>query len=661
MRVHKNPGAALEQPNAPPAADPGRSLTFGAYGVGISTRFPHPRRYEGGPVLPKIPGVLARSCHELLEDLMTPPVSIRITRSFFSLLLGLGLTMGCSSGESAGPGNKGTGGARAGTGGSGSPGTGGSNNPGSGGSNSPGTGGSGNPGSGGSNTPGSGGSGNPGSGGSGNPGSGGSGNPGSGGSGMGGNIATGGNSGGNAPAGYWTYPSKMWAGCSWTGIDSVANTTTTIMPRDFLTKPANEPYCVKGTVHASYEAVSLLGFNLAEPITPTLSCAAKPANANAEGPPAVTLTGSGIAVSFSKTVASELRIQVQGPNGGKSGAAGEADRWCYKITEVSGSIFAPFNKFNSKCWDGTGTTFDPTKNKISAVVFLVPGTAGPTPYDYCIGGFNTGTSAADAPPYMGSTDLSGTLGGKSNDPTLDRDLDFARVKVKAGGKSYIIQNNNWGNPEGTSQTLMYKNNSFTITGETGGSPGGGVPASFPSIYIGANGQTAMGTFSTTSDDGLPKQISAIGSVKSTFRYNRANGDYNATYDIWFSSAIPRSEYKDAISGFVMVWLYKPSNHQPIGSVMRRGVTIPGAPGTYDVWVGPRGGSMANANAPVVSYVATSTIMGFTDVDLKPFMTDAAMHGIQSSWYLTDVFGGFEIWSGSGTNGLAVQEFTAVVQ
>jgi len=28
--------------------------------------------------------------------------------------------------------------------------------------------------------------------------------------------------------------------------------------------------------------------------------------------------------------------------------------------------------------------------------------------------------------------------------------------------------------------------------------------------------------------------------------------------------------------------------------------------------------------------------------------------------LTDVFGGFEIWNGSGTNGLEATEFTAVV-
>ncbi|MEO8213032.1 MAG: hypothetical protein ABI560_07560 [Myxococcales bacterium] len=575
----------------------------------------------------------------------------RVSRRFdfrsvgpLTLMVGLGLSIGCSSASS--PGTTGTGGKSAGTGGGSNPGSGGSGNLGSGGSVNPGTGGSGNPGSGGSGNPGSGGSGNPGTGGSGNPGTGGSGNPGTG----GGNVS------GNPP-GYWTYPAKMWGGCSWTGIDALAGSTTTNMPKDFLSKAAADPYCVKGTVFANYDAVALLGFNLAEPPTSSANqCAYKPVDVNAAGPPSVTLTGTGIAVSFSKKNASELRIQVQGPNGGKAGAEGAADRWCFKITPAEGPVFAPYTAFNSKCWDGTGTAFNPAVNKVSAVVFLVPGAVAPTPFDYCIGGFNTGSSTADAPPYMGTSGpLTGTIGGAGA-----TDNDFKRVKVAAGGKSYIIQNNNWGNPTGSDQTLMYTGNSFKITSPTGGSPGNGVPASYPSIFIGGNGDTQMGTYSTRSDDGLPKQISAIGSINSTFRYNTANGDYNAAYDIWLSATPPTSRYDDGIAGFVMIWLYKPGSRSPIGSVMRSNVSIPGAPGTWDVWVGPRG-SGANPNRPVVSYVAKSTITSFMNVNIKPFLSDAAMNGIPSNWYLTDVFGGFEIWSGSGTMGLEVQEFTAVVQ
>jgi hypothetical protein len=48
-------------------------------------------------------------------------------------------------------------------------------------------------------------------------------------------------------------------------------------------------------------------------------------------------------------------------------------------------------------------------------------------------------------------------------------------------------------------------------------------------------------------------------------------------------------------------------------------------------------------------------------DLKAFMTDAATNGIMPGWYLTDVFGGFEIWSGGDATGLECTEFTAVVK
>ncbi len=456
---------------------------------------------------------------------------------------------------------------------------------------------------------------------------------------------------GTAPPGYWT--SGSWHGCSWTGIDNLNMGTTLPMPNDFTTRPANstDPYCVKGTVGPSYDAVALLGFNLAEPVTPTLSCAYKTVDTAADGPPEVTLTNTGMAISFAKKTGATLRIQIQGKDGGKTGTTGENDRWCYTITDAAGPVFAPFNKFNTKCWDNTGTYY--TNAGIDSVVFLVPGALSPTAYDFCIGGFATGADKSAAPACPSCTaDLQGTIGGSGA-----TDLDFQRVKVSAGGKSYIIQNNNWGNPSGTNQSIMYKNNSFTISSATGGPPGGGAPASFPSIYIGANGDTQMGNFSTSSDDNLPKVVSSIGSIQTKFTYNRNSGNYNATYDVWFSANKPAGRYNDGISGFVMVWLYKPGNNQPIGSV-KRTASIAGK--TWDVWVGPRGGSGSNANAPVVSYVIQGSVTSLS-FNLKDFITDSASNGISSAWYLTDVFAGFEIWDGSGTSGLAVSEFTANVQ
>jgi hypothetical protein len=219
----------------------------------------------------------------------------------------------------------------------------------------------------------------------------------------------------------------------------------------------------------------------------------------------------------------------------------------------------------------------------------------------------------------------------------------------------------------TNQTIQYTGNSFTITSPTGAEPGGGIPASFPSIYIGANGDTQRGVFSTTGDDNLPRQISAINTLNSTFRFNTANGDYNATYDIWLSTGAPTSAYSDAISGFVMIWLYKPGNRNPIGNApIRTNVTIPGAPGTWNVYAGPRNSGTVTTR-PVISYVATATITNFSNVNIKPFLTDAAtvpgngFTQVSTAWYVTDVFGGFEIWNGAGTMNLALQEFSATVQ
>jgi hypothetical protein len=186
-----------------------------------------------------------------------------------------------------------------------------------------------------------------------------------------------------------------------------------------------------------------------------------------------------------------------------------------------------------------------------------------------------------------------------------------------------------------------------------------VPASFPSIYIGANGDTQNGVYSTTSDDNLPKQVSTIQSVQTTFQYSSCSGNgYNAAYDVWFAASKPTQMYQDAISGFVMVWFCDPGDAQPIGSD-KRTVTIAG--NSWHMWEGPRGGSGSNANAPVVSYVASSSLTSLT-FDLNLFIKDAVAQGyIQNSWYLTDVFAGFEIWNGGGTTNLAVNKFTCVVQ
>ena len=440
---------------------------------------------------------------------------------------------------------------------------------------------------------------------------------------------------------------------------------TTINPNDFTAKDPDDPFCVSGTVGDAYQAVALVGFNTTEPAEGT-DCAYDPNSVEEPGFPGIGPSSglSGIAVNISSNVASSLRIQIQGPNGGTDAN----DRWCYDL-EASGQgggekAFAPYSGFNTTCWNNEGNSYN--GEPISAIVFLVPGALTPTPYEFCVLGFTEGNTAADAPDgFIDLGPVSGTIGGQGAD-----DLNFQRKKVTIDGEQYIIQNNNWGGDNDGYQTLQFEGNSFAVTESTGNSTGNGVPASFPSIYVGQNGDK---TFTTTATDNLPIQISSISSAHTTFAWGPQGkaGDFNAAYDVWFAADNPPNggaEYGDAVSGFIMVWLYKPDGRMPIGgSPAVSGKSIPGVPGTWDVWAGPRNDTTQGlpADRPVISYVASSRMQSI-DFDLNAFIQDATNntyngHSLQPNWYLTDVFAGFEIWSGSQGVGLTADHFTIDVQ
>ena len=478
------------------------------------------------------------------------------------------------------------------------------------------------------------------------------------------------------PPGYWmtkdwNVTSVDWHGCVWTAVDTVSGSTTSISPQDFTsTVSEGGPYEVSGTVFNSYDSVVQLGFNLNEAATSSSTqCKYNAAAAISDGPPTVTIPSSatGIAIGWSaKTLPTSFRIQIKGVDG----ATNAAHRWCANITDASGPSFVRFSDFNTKCWDNSGSTYN--KEAIDAVVFLVPGiVAQKALFDFTINGFAPGTSASDAPGSSTCGTTSGTLGST----TASEAASMQRSKVSGTDcKQYIIQNNNWGDPTDSTQVIDYTGNSFSVASSSGS--GSSAPASFPSIYIGANGSIANGSYSTWSDSGLPKQIGAMSSVQTSFAWSGGTGskNFNATYDVWFSRTAPTAGgYNDAISGSIMVWLYKPSSRQPIGTV-KRTVTI--ANHTWNVWIGPRGNTSTgtdDAGRPVISYVAQDSPVSTLSFDLKNFIDDAVTNAnsdmsaggtsqaFSNSWYLTDVFGGFEIWTGSDASNLACSKFTCVVE
>jgi hypothetical protein len=353
-------------------------------------------------------------------------------------------------------------------------------------------------------------------------------------------------------------------------------------------------------------------------------------------------------------------------------------RWCAAVPlpDAEGRAFIPYEDFHQTCYDAALVTANPagvygaggTRAPIAAVAFLVPGTdTEAIPYDFCVAGFADAVDVTGAP-------TEGFSGGGLVSGTLARN--FGRAKVRGSdAKSYVVQNNAWnpGAVEGNHR-LSFEGNSFTVSQQSNGSFGN-IPISFPSIFIGRNGDQGVGgTFTTSEDDRLPVAISGITSIPTTLRHNGGagpGGEYNVTYDIWFANTAPAGTYDDAAAAFLMVWLYKPAGKNPIGlTPFVSNVTVPGAPGNWDIWVGRRGENGAednlNDNAPVISYVARATVNDFS-ANLKAFMDDAVARSgpglngftFANNLVLTDVFGGAEIWSGA--QGLSVDEFTVDVQ
>ncbi len=462
------------------------------------------------------------------------------------------------------------------------------------------------------------------------------------------------------PGGY--FESGSWHGYAWTGDDGLMLGTTRSV-QDFTMLPAGDPFCLEGTVGpdpdvpagTGYQGVALLGFNVAQD-----KFAAVEGQEPAIGSAAP--TGMGVAVNYTKSAGQILRIQLQGPNGDTVAD----ERWCAELTAVQGPAFIPYTSFRTQCWLAAGAAGSVPYNRqpLSAVVMTIPGDdADPVPYNVCVAGFADGNSVADAPTSISLTAglLSGTISGEAG-----------RIKVVGrDGESYVINNNAWGdNSADGSQQIRYTGNSFEVLRQTAGPGANSSPASFPSIYIGANGATSgVNGASTAGDNPLPIRISDIVTLPTTFNISGTMGDNNAAYDVWFAANPPSGQYDTAQSAFLMVWTHKPGQRNPIGTnnqPFATGQTVAGVPGTWDLWVGARGGNGPDANNPVINYVAPATVRAIT-FDLKLFIQDAVdrsqtgrLNGFTFSdqLLLTDVFAGFEIWSGGA--GLKVDEFSAQI-
>ncbi len=277
------------------------------------------------------------------------------------------------------------------------------------------------------------------------------------------------------------------------------------------------------------------------------------------------------------------------------------------------------------------------------------GTAGSAGSGGAAGVEATGGRAATG-GWVGT--LFGTVGSTESSPEGDLD----RAKVLRDGEQYVIQNNNYGDPLNTDLILEYVDNSFTVVEGYGVSSRAGEPVSFPSLYIGSNGDTRGGVFSTADTDRLPRQVSAIASIETSLAWGGTTESFATNCELWLAHAPPITTYLDAIDGMMRLWLHAPSDTSPPG-VDEGDAVIAGY--TWDVWVGTWNGPAGYGPVPLVTFVARSDIAQVS-LDLTEFLHAADEYGILPSFYLTDVFFGFEIFAGGAGGELGVHEFTCRV-
>ena len=222
------------------------------------------------------------------------------------------------------------------------------------------------------------------------------------------------------------------------------------------------------------------------------------------------------------------------------------------------------------------------------------------------------------------------------------------------GKNYYMLANWWGSPYSNQQetlsgvgfTMTNPNNVTTSVKDN--------PLGFPTIFIGAyQGHSTAGS-------NLPKQVSSLTSVPTIFSTNgtqKGMANYNATYDVWFtssSSPLSSSQTTPGSGGaYLMVWLFPPTEKQPRGTIRRSGSKVTGVSGWWTAWVD-------DTNPPCISYVSDDNLDSL-EFDLNKFIQDAITHsyGVTSSQYLSVIFTGFEVWGGG--DGLQIKKYCASVE
>ena len=219
---------------------------------------------------------------------------------------------------------------------------------------------------------------------------------------------------------------------------------------------------------------------------------------------------------------------------------------------------------------------------------------------------------------------------------------------------YVFEGNQWnGSFSGTTQCE-------TITNSTASPPSGpsmaysgnafddttGTPADYPNFLYGC----FYG--GCTENTQLPIQVSALSnwSITSGETVVEPSGDNNdVAYDIWFNTGPTTPTNQNTTGTELMIWVQHNGSAQPIGSPT---ATFTSSGYTWTVWTGTNTGNCgcSGTGSQVISFVnngGDGPTGGTTySLNLVPFFQEALSLGqIQSSWYLTTIQFGTEIWVG----------------
>lgn len=237
----------------------------------------------------------------------------------------------------------------------------------------------------------------------------------------------------------------------------------------------------------------------------------------------------------------------------------------------------------------------------------------------------SGGSGGAAPSALGNGAYQGT--GKSTDQ-------YAESDVYRNGVGYKFIANGWGT-NWSGHQISWNGTSFTVLSLTGTQGSDYSPAGYPTVFCGLYSQKQ-----SVGNCGLPGAVASLASVRTGWRWkaNGNSGEYNAAWDIWLGNGT-------SFSSYLMVWLRDPPGQQPAGANATAGATVPGLPGSWNIWTGQVNGS------PIVNYVRAE---GADLAELEFDVMDVYRHAKERGYtlpgtHILSVAVGFEVWNGPVTN------------